>query len=57
MASTASGWRGTELFQSKLQGIVQWVGSWAASEAHTSTAANPSPKPEPTKGILTSCKS
>lgn len=30
----ASGWRSAELFQSKLQWIVQQVDSWAASELH-----------------------
>lgn len=53
--SMAIGWRGVELFQSKLRWIVQWVGSWEASELLTLTAADPSPKPETTKGIRTSC--
>lgn len=56
MDSTASGWRSVEVFQSKLQWMVQWVGSWEASELHISIAANPSPKPETTKGIHPSCK-
>lgn len=52
----ASGWRGAEFFQPKLQWTVQRVGSWAASESHISTAANPSPKPGTTKCICTSSK-
>lgn len=50
MGLMARGWRGAELFQPKLQWIVQQVGSWAAFELHTLTAANPSPKTETTKG-------
>lgn len=46
-----SGWRGAEFFQPKLQRTVQEVGSWAASELHTSTAVHPSPKPETTKAF------
>lgn len=46
-----SGWRGAEFFQLKLQWTVQEVGSWAASELHTSTAVHPSPKPETTKAF------
>lgn len=49
MGLMASGWRGAELFQPKLQWIVQQVGSRAAFELHTLTAANPSPKTERTK--------
>lgn len=49
--SMASGWRGAEFSQPKLQWTVQEVGSWAASELHTSTAVHPSPKPETTKAF------
>lgn len=52
----ASGWRGAELFQPKLQWVVQPIGSWTTSDLHTSTAANLSLKPETTTGIRTSCK-
>lgn len=51
MDSVVSGWRGAEFFQPKLQQTVQEVGSWAASELHTSTAVHPSPKPETTKAF------